>query len=147
MNNVYTCGIRLPVTVKFLRLFIAFSIYLSFVFVAQQTQCFAVACSVERQQPLLRIVRTKCRCSRNAQANLTAQMPERISDTKRRNLFVTSTALDIHCFNVHLQRQSLSDLFRRHGELIEALADGMGDGVAGCGDDRHHHHLPQPSGR
>ena len=82
-----------------------------------------------------------------AQANLTAQMSERISDTKRRNLFVTSTALDIHCFNVHLQRQSLSDLFRRHGELIEALADGMGDGVAGCGDDRHHHHLPQPSGR
>ena len=71
-------------------------------------------------------------------------MSERISDTKRRNLFVTSTALDIHCFNVHLQRQSLSDLFRRHGELIEALADGMGDGVAGCGDDRHHHHLPSP---
>ena len=99
------------------------------------------------KKDLIRIVRTKCRCSQDAQANLTAQMSERISDTKRRNLFVTSTALDIHCFNVHLQRQSLSDLFRRHGELIEALADGMGDGVAGCGDDRHHHHLPQPSGR
>ena len=95
MNNVYTCGIRLPVTVKFLRLFIAFSIYLSFVFVAQQTQCFAVACSVERQQPLLRIVRTKCRCSQDAQANLTAQMSERISETKRRHLFVTSSHVPI----------------------------------------------------
>ena len=47
-------------------------------------------------------------------------MSERISEAKSRNLFVMSTALDIHCFNVHLQRQSLSYLFRRHGELIEA---------------------------
>lgn len=46
-----------------------------------------------------------------------------------------------------LERECLSDFFRRHGELVEPLADGVGDGVSRRRDDRYHHHFPQASGR
>ena len=50
-------------------------------------------------------------------------------------------------FDTSLQAQSLFDLFRRHGQPVETLADGMGDGIADGRDHRNHHHFPNSFGR
>lgn len=66
---------------------------------------------------------------------------------RRRFPFVASASVRTGGPGARLERERLSDFFRRHGELVEPLADGVGDGVSRRRDDRHHHHFPQASGR